>query len=202
MTMSARPIWAFDKSDDEMRAALQAGWRRRDLWWERLQEAGNRALENGEAQTATRRFRKAFWLGRLGFAKDDPRRATGLANLACMARIGGSSARAERRYSTARELWRTAPAKLKKIHVQPRARSSLFHLRMELKHRRLYRANLLRRLRRFMRETEEALAALAQDEKPPHRLFSRWRGEKPPVFDDTRKLMAACLLIASTADSS
>ena len=30
---------------------------------------------------------------------------------------------------------------------------------------------------------------------PRHRLYERWRGEKPSVFDDTRKFLAAALLI-------
>jgi hypothetical protein len=28
------------------------------------------------------------------------------------------------------------------------------------------------------------------------RLYERWRGEKPAVFDDTRTLLAAALLVA------
>ena len=51
------------------------------------------------------------------------------------------------------------------------------------------------RLRAIARETAEALGALEQGRAPEHRLYERWRGEKPSVFDDTRKFLAAALLI-------
>ena len=197
MIMSGPHIWAFERNDPELRAALAAGWRRRDLWWERLEEAANEALIEGREKSAIRRFRLAFWLARLGFPKDDPRRATALANLAFSARLAGSEKTAKRRYAAARSRWSKAPAALDALQIQPRARSSLFHLRMEVKHWETYRANMKMRLGKFIQETDEALAALSRHEQPPHRLFLRWRGEKPAVFDDTRKLLAACLLVAS-----
>jgi hypothetical protein len=200
--MSEPRIWAFDRHDTEMRAALAAGWRRRDLWWERLEETANKALIEGQERSAVRHFRLAFWLARLGFPKDDPRRATALANLAFMARLTGSEKAAERHYTTARSLWSKVPSALDTLQIQPRAKSSLFHLRMEVKHWETYRNNMKIRLGKFIQETDEALAALSRHEQPPHRLFSRWRGEKPAVFDDTRKLLAACLLVASDPNDS
>ena len=78
-----------------------------------------------------------------------------------------------------------------------RARSSLFHMRMEAKHWDTYRANMRTRFARFAAEAGDCLEALAEDRPPPHRLRGRWRAEKPGVFDDTRKLLAAALLIAA-----
>ena len=180
-----------------MRAALAAGWRRRDLWWERLQERANAALAQGDARTAIRGFRHAFWLARLGFPGDDPRRAASLANMGAIARLDGADDRARRRYTRARSLWSSVPDGLDGLVIQPRARSSLFHLRMEVKHQDVYHANMKARLGAFVSETGECLDALMADASPPHRLHLRWRGEKPAVFDDTRKLLAACLLVAS-----
>jgi hypothetical protein len=57
------------------------------------------------------------------------------------------------------------------------------------------------RLARFVAEADAALAALAAGRPPPAPLFPRWKGAKPPVFDDTRKVIAACLLIASSKSS-
>ena len=51
------------------------------------------------------------------------------------------------------------------------------------------------RMTAFARETATALAALEQGQRPSCRLYERWRGEKPPVFDDTRKLLSAALLV-------
>jgi len=200
--MFALPIWAFSRNDPEMRAALAAGWRRHDLWWERLQEQGSLTLIEGPKASAIRWFRIAYVIAKFGFAKDDPRRATALANLALAARLSGSEKAAKRHYAAARSLWAKAPSALHAIQIQPRARSSLFHLRMEVKHWDTYRNNMKTRLGKFIQETDEALAALSRHEQPPHRLYARWRGEKPAVFDDTRKLLAACLLVASDKDKS
>ena len=196
--MSARPISVFDRNDPEMRAALAAGWKRRDLWWERLQEQANEALREGQEKQAVRLFRRAHWISYVGFARGDPRQATGFANAAFAARRSGSPGRAERNYKAAIKIWSRAPMVLQTLSIQPRARSSLFHLRMEVKHWDTYprqhedAAGQVRRGR-----TGEGLEALSADAPPPHRLFSRWRGEKPAVFDDTRKILAACLLVAS-----
>ena len=196
-TMSAPPIWAFDRNDPEMRQALAAGWRRADLWWERLQEDAHQALAAGWPARTRRSFHTAHWLARLAFPIQDPRLATGIANIAFLARLAGQEARADRLYAEARSLWTIAPSHLETIHIRPRARSSLFHLRMEVKHWQTYQANMKARLGEFVREADEALEALSRSTPPPHRLYTRWRGEKSAVFDDTRKLLAACLLIAS-----
>jgi hypothetical protein len=76
-----------------------------------------------------------------------------------------------------------------------RARSSLFHLRMEALHWDTYQDNMRTRMRAFAAETAEALAAFERGEASPHRLYERWLGEKPNVFDDTRKFLAAALLV-------
>lgn len=197
--MSALPIWAFDRNDPEMRQALAAGWRRVDLWWERRQEQAHRALAEGKFRRAKRSFRMAYGLARFVLPTDDPRQATSIANLAALARLDGADARAERLYACARRLWANTPKHLEKIHIQPRARSSLFHLRMEVKHWDTYQSNMKARLGKFIQESDEALQALSESSSSPHRLVSRWRGEKPAVFDDTRKLLAACLLIAGVS---
>jgi hypothetical protein len=193
--MCVRPIWGFDR-DHEARAARAAGWRRGELWWERMQEAANRDLAAGRRARAVRGFRRAGWLARLRFSRDDPRRATSLANAAFAARVCGRPRRAARLYAAARRAWAEAPAGLERLEIRPRARSSLFHLRMEVLHWRTYRATMEVRLGRFVAEADAALAALAAGLPAPTPLFPRWLGEKPPVFDDTRRLLAACLLIA------
>ena len=82
-------IWGSDRRDPEMRAALNANWRRRELWWERLQEKANADLETGRRRLAYRRFRCAYWIARLGFDGRDPRYATSLANIGFVARERG-----------------------------------------------------------------------------------------------------------------
>ncbi len=198
MSMSAAPISASEAGPDlEMRAARSAGWRACDLNWERLQEEAAVAWAEGRRGDAVRAWRKARRIARWRFRAGDPRIATSLANAAFAARLGGREARARRLYDRALAAWRAVPERLESIEIKPRARSSLFHLRMEARHRDTYRANLLARLRGFVAEAGEAIEAARDGRPSPHRLYARWRGEKPNVFDDTRKLLSASLLICA-----
>jgi hypothetical protein len=197
--MSAPPISASERAraDAEMRAARAAGWRRADLWWERLQERANRDWEAGARARALRGFRRAHWLARALLPAGDPRRATSLANAGFAARAGGARRTAARRYAAAIRLWAGVPPTIGGIELKPRARSSLFHLRLEVAHGATYRASQRARLARFVAEAGTALDAVAAGAPSPVPLFARWKGAKPPVFDDARKLLAACLLIRS-----
>ena len=201
-TSTSEPPISVSEPDTELAIARKAGWRRGDLAWERLQERGNALLREGDTHGAVRCFRRARWTGQWRFPKSDPRRATTLANLALADRLSGREASARRRYAEARRLWQDVEAWIGGIQPARRARSSLFHLRMEARHWEAYQENMRTRLRAFARETAEALGALEEGRAPTHRLFERWRGEKPSVFDDTRKLLAAALLIGVGGTSS
>jgi len=187
MNMFAPRIWGFDRADAEWRTAREAGWSRADLAWERLMEAGCRSLEKTSDRSlfkaASRCFLAADLLARARFAKGDPRRATAPA---ARWRLN----RTERLRDRALREWGGVAAYIETLEIRPRARSSLFHLRMEARHRDTYHANLRKRLSAFAAETGETLRGAGA-----HRHASRWRGEKPTVFDDTRKLLSACLLI-------
>lgn len=196
MTMSAPPILASE-ADAQLAAALTAGWHRADLNWERLQEAGNARLQEGDIPGATRPFRRAGWIAFWRFRGADPRRATTLANLAFIDRLTGRESRARRRYAKARRLWAGADRFIEGMQIAPRARSSLFHMRMEAKHWNTYQQNMRIRMTAFARETEAALADLSGGGSPTCRLYGRWRAEKPAIYDDMRKFLAACLLVAA-----
>ncbi len=194
MSMSVQPISASD-ADTELAIARKAGWRRADLHWERLQEQGCALLLAGERVGARRCFRQAGWIALWQFGKSDPRRAATLANLALADRLAGHEARARRRYAKAHKLWAGVDAWIAGMEAARRARSSLFHMRMEARHWDTYQDNMRVRMRAFAAETAEALAAFERGAPSPHRLYERWRGEKPNVFDDTRKFLAAALLV-------
>jgi hypothetical protein len=182
---------------EEAHAARRAGWRRADLDWERLQEEGNSLLASGDAAGAERCFRRAGWISFWRFRRADPRRATTLANLACADLLAGRRHRALKRYAKARRIWAEVGAFIATMVISRRARSSLFHLRMEAKHWDIYRENTRIRMIAFARETAAALQALEAGEPVRCRLYGRWRAEKPAIFDDTRKLLAAALLLAA-----
>ena len=194
MSMSEQPTSAFE-ADGDLAAARRAGWRRADLDWEHLQERGNGLLLTGDSAEAARCFRRAGWIAFWHFGASDPRRAATLANLALADRIDGRDGRAKRRYAKARRLWAETESWIEGMTVARRARSSLFHLRMEARHWDTYQDNMRARMRAFGAETAEALEALERREPSPHGLFKRWRGEKPSVFDDTRKFLAAALMV-------
>ncbi|MDE0113731.1 MAG: tetratricopeptide repeat-containing protein [Albidovulum sp.] len=183
-----------------MREALFSGWSRWDLVWERLQENANRAIRNDDKLAACARIVAASVLAAVAFSKNDPRAATSVANFAFAANSFGAAKFANWRYRAARNMWNGAGNALNDMKIKPRARSSVFHMRMEIKHRDAYRANMARRMKKFIDETGECLDCLIEKRSVTHRLYSRWRGEKPPLFDDTRKILGACLLLAATEE--
>lgn len=195
MNMSGRRIWGFEYGDCEMQAARAAGWSRADLVWERLMEAGNGQYLEGKTTKSAALFQQADLLAKLVFASSDLRRATSAASLARIAMTAENLPRARGHQRRALRIWQNAPEQISRMKIAPRSRSSLFHLRMEVKHRDMFHDNMRTRFARFAAETEETLHALAVPAPPPHRHFARWCGERPGMYDDTRKIMGACLLI-------
>lgn len=178
------------------RARAAAGWRRADGAWERLQEAGNARLAAGEVAAAARLFRRARWVAALGFRRGDPRRATTLANLALVDRLVGREARARRRYARARAQWAGVEGYIAGMRIARRSRSARLERAMEARHLETFRQNMRIRMTGMARATGTALAALEADAPVTARLAARWQAERPAVFDDTRRLMAAALLLA------
>jgi len=194
--MSAPPISVSDPAS-ELATARKAGWRRADLKWERLQEEANMRHRAGDFSGAVKLWRQAGWISLWRFRRSDPRRATTLANLALADRLAGREDRALQRYAKARLIWRGVDGFIAGMQIARRARSSLFHMRMEARHWDTYAQNTRIRMTAFARETAEALALLEKGKPVRSRLYERWRGEKPAVFDDTRKLLAAALLVGA-----
>lgn len=197
--MSARHIWGFDRGDQEMRLARQAGWRRADLTWERVMEAANEAWCTGQGARARRLFAVAHLIARARFARGDPRRATAPAALAMVHARQGNPAKALKLQNQALAAWAGVEDFISDLEIKPRSRSSLFHMRMEVRHRDTFHQNLRTRYLAFAGETRQSIEGIGKG-AAGHRHFSRWRGEKPNPFDDTRKLLAACLLMPDAAE--
>jgi hypothetical protein len=178
-------------------AARKAGWSRGDRAWEQLQEQGNTQLRAGDIAAAQKLWRQAWWVALWRFSWRDMRWATTLANLALADRLAGRGDRARRRYARARRIWAGADGFIATMRVAPRPRSALFPMQMAGRHWDTYTQNARIRMTVFTRATATALAALEQGQPVACQLYSRWKAEKPAVFDDTRRLLAAALLIAT-----
>lgn len=182
-------------SDAEMEraAALAAGWRIADLDWEQKQERAA-MLADKDATSASTLWTESLQIARANFDADDPRLGTSFANAACAISHDGD---ADMLLQSARRIWAQSPSWIDRVKPEWVARSSPHHLRMELKNRGIYEANARRKLHDF------AAAVRLQVELPPatengaaFRRLARWRIEKPPIFGDSRKLLAAgCLLM-------
>ena len=83
------------------------------------------------------------------------------------------------------------------------ARSSLFHMRMEARHRDTYRARWQERWREIAAEAKARIEALnvisRRADAAAAESLARWRRERPAMLNDTRKLMAAAFLLLARA---
>ena len=203
MTMFAPRIWGSDFTDPQAQVALSSGWHRSDILWEDLMVAGNTAWLEGDARQTAWCFRRALLVARLCFRRRDLRRATALVNCGILRQHAGRSASARAYFSKALSHWHAnAEHMVTDMQIAPRARSSLFHLRMEARHRDTYHGNFRNRLHKIAAEVRSAIKHMDEGQPPGCRLYSRWIGERPTVFDDTRKVLGACLLIIDSTPES
>ena len=182
--------------DNSFEAAVLAGWGEFDLTWERLQENAAGEARDGRLEDAAANWAKALSIARARFEPPDLRLATSVANHARGLRRAGDGDGADRLFREALSIWDSAGPWIETLKVDRRARSSLFHLRMEMRHWDQYEATLRLRLRRFAEEGRTALVALSRGQAAEEDLYARWNGEKPPQFNDSRKLLGAVCLIA------
>ena len=178
-------------------AALErAGWSNAELVWEQIQETAAASVLAGDLADAAE-----LWLGALEVAEehlaaDDPRLGTSLANAARAHTVMGEASIAARLRERAGQVWAGCDAWVDRLAPERRARSSLFHLRLESKHRGGYEHHSRERHHALVAETRAHLATLAEGAAPDHARLARWRTEKPPGLSDTRRLLGACLLLA------
>ena len=194
--MSERRIWEVDER--ALAAARAAGWRESDLEWESASERALALAGEGEWGEAAGLWSRALVLARERFAPDDPRLGCGLANFAAAPFFRGEGADAKA-LAEAREVWARGPGWIDRMRMEQRARSSVHHLRMEAKNRRIYDAAARRRLHDFAAEAREALEHFARGGEVAPRPLKRWRAESPPIFGDSRKILSACLLLSFAA---
>jgi hypothetical protein len=193
--MSGGPISVPDWSNHEL---IVAGWSRDDLDWEADAAAHCAALAQGSEAEALAHSGACLLRAREFLAADDPRLATSLANHAArLARHG--DAVASGLWREARDAWPRCKSWIAAMSAPRVARSSLFHMRMEQRHRDTYEE----RWRLKWRDMAESAGARLQAADPAApgdpaaaaAALARWQRECPAMLNDTRKLMAATLLL-------
>jgi hypothetical protein len=184
---------------------LQAGWSEADLDWETTAERTAECAARGDRTLAKDEAGEAVRIARASFEPIDPRLGTALANFGlCLEQVGdGGGARL---FGEALDVWRASCPWIARMDAPRMARSSLFHMRMELAHRETYRARWQIRWREMAEEAKARLANLG----PPSpgdlgesaaETLARWRRERPALLNDTRKLMAAAFLLLAPSAS-
>jgi len=202
--MSGAPIWAADRPDGAALAA--AGWSEADLTWEIIQVTAAETWAAGEEAEADELWHAGLEVAREHFAGSDPRLATSLANQAAALRRAGDGEAAEALFAEAVAVWDTAGPWIAALKPEVRARSSLFHLRLQARHKGGYNRFSREKYEKLAAEGRGAIVALrdgvvgAQSGRAQHGL-ERWRRERPPGYGDQRLLLAAALLVAEEASS-
>lgn len=175
-----------------------AGWARAELDWENHAEAHCAALAGGDEAGAKSHSGRCVFLAREAFAIDDPRLATAVANhAACLAREGDEAA--GELWQEAQERWPRCDSWIAAMTAPRVAKSSLFHMRMEQRHRPAYETRWRAKWQELAGEARARLtaadpAALVEADLAAAAL-ARWRRERPAMLNDTRKLMAAVFLL-------
>lgn len=187
--MCAKPTSAANTA---LAAARAAGWSTADFCWERLQEDAARCCRANNA-AAARRWRRALRLAQRHFPPDDPRLACSLAN-AARAQHPPNSAQLR----AAQALWQRSALWIDSMPLPQRARSSVHHFRMEQRHRVTYQNQIRRALHDAAAQACALLEGKAQ--RSTAQQLMQWEKSKPPLFDNHRKFLAACHLLAGNID--
>ena len=175
----------------------RAGWTNAEVIWEQIQEAAAECERSGERPEAAELWRGALDLARENLPPGDLRLATSLANRAVAERWAGDSTAAARCFEDALVLWDAGGEWVESLTPVARARSSTFHLRLESKHPGAYDRFPRERFRILAREGRAVLIARRDGRPDDSDRLARWRRERPPGFNDWRRLLGAVLLVAA-----
>lgn len=186
-----------------LKELLEAGWGEADLNFERAAERTAEAVAGGDSVRAKDEAGEAVQIARAHFEPIDPRLGTALGNFGLCLKLAGDDDGALRLGREALEVWRATGPWIARMDAPRMARSSLFHMRMEARHRDTYRARWQIRWREMAEEAKGRLSALDHSPEALRRsaagALARWRRERPAMLNDTRKLMAAAFLMLAPA---
>ena len=147
--MCARHTSAFDGDNTCPNRDVNMEQTTADFRWVELSEESVALFDTSQFGLAADKWLEAFEQAQ-GFQGNDPRRAGSRSNLAIAHRIRGEFALAEQCYRQALENWQATQAWLIEMQLPVRARSSLFHLRMESKHREQYNQTAMQKYEKLL----------------------------------------------------
>jgi hypothetical protein len=191
--ISVPDSWSFEE-------LLAAGWRAEDLEWENLCEAALEHLAAGRLEDARQHLAHCVRIAHESFAEDDPRLGTSLFNHGAALIAAGEEKASGRTLADAAKVWERCDTWVAAMTAPRVARSSMFHMRMEQRHRATYEERWRVKWAELVAEARGQIEGsgplrLVSAETAGERL-GRWRRERPAMLNDTRKLMAAVLLLA------
>jgi hypothetical protein len=188
-----------------MTELLAAGWTKEDLDWEAAAETAMECLAQGDNERARAEIALGVRIATAHFRNDDPRFGASLANHGAALIAAGKGALSGPTVGEATNVWKRCDGWVANMTAPRVARSSLFHMRMEQRHRATYEARWRVKWAELVEEARGRVNGpgelrLASAAEAGERL-ARWRREKPAMLNDTRKLMAAVILIACRRDA-
>jgi hypothetical protein len=179
---------------------VAAGWRESDLEWERAAESAVEHLAHGDVGGAADQIARSLRIANEDFSRDDPRLGASLANHGAALNATGEAHLSGRTIADALRTWREADSFIAKMTAPRVARSSLFHMRMEQRHRATYEERWRIKWAELAADARAQIGGDGQltligTQEAAERL-QRWQRERPAMLNDTRKLMAAVILLA------
>jgi hypothetical protein len=182
---------------------LAAGWSKADLAWEGVAEEAAETVARADHMRAKDKAGEALQIARADFEPIDPRLGTSLANYGLCLYLSGHGEGVAPLFHQGLDVWRAASRWIARMDAPRIARSSLFHMRMELRHRDTYRARWQKRWQEMAADAKLRIEAMNVSENISEGVFgatsadalARWRRERPAMLNDTRKLMAAAFLL-------
>lgn len=197
--MDDSEITAPENASPPMPSTRTDIWREADSDWEALQERAMEQVVVGRLDAAGVLWKDALTLAKVAFSNDDLRLATSLANHAFSLSQCGEHDSAEATYQDALRAWDAGAAGIDHMVVERRARSSAYHLRMEVKHWKSYEDMQRRQRKALGVEGRAAIVALRTGTPVERDGLSRWHREKPSGLSDYRKFLAAVLLVVDSS---
>lgn len=191
--ISAPEAWTLEE-------LAEAGWSEPDIAWEEAAAAAIRHLAEADRESARLALALGVRIATANLAATDPRLGCSLAGHGAALIESGDAHFSGRTMADAERAWRECDDWVAKMTAPRVARSSLFHLRMERRHRPTYEARWRIKWAELVEEARGhvlgtgTLTLLAPAEAS--RRLVRWERERPAMLNDTRKLIAAVLLLA------